>query len=113
VKPVPKNAPLFKWADIETRGAVRIKHDGQDILIVRAGETAHAYLDQCPHNMASLDGGEGGDNFLTREKDALLCRWHGAMFRLKDGFCFAGPCAGKALTPVRVELRGSHIVLIE
>jgi nitrite reductase/ring-hydroxylating ferredoxin subunit len=103
---------LCQWSDLVTRGVIRVRHDGQDVLIVRDGEAVNAYLDQCPHNLASLDGGESGDDFLTREKDALLCRWHGALFRPDDGFCFAGPCAGKALTAFKAERRGEYVISI-
>jgi nitrite reductase/ring-hydroxylating ferredoxin subunit len=45
------------------------------------------------------------DHYLTREKDLILCSSHGALFRLNDGFCIGGPCAGRFLWrwPVAVE----------
>ena len=30
------------------------------------------------------------------------CRTHGALFRLSDGLCIAGPCNGKPLRPVSI-----------
>jgi nitrite reductase/ring-hydroxylating ferredoxin subunit len=101
---------LCVWSELVARGSLRVTHEGQALLIVRDGEAARAYLDQCPHTGQSLDGGEGGEGFLTPEGDALTCLWHGALFRLNDGFSFAGPCAGKALRPVAVKLENGWVV---
>ena len=100
---------LCSWSELVERGSLRVSRCGQVLLIVRDGAFARAYLDQCPHNLASLDGGEGGQDFLTPERDALICRGHGALFRLRDGYCFAGPCAGRSLIPFAVERHGQIV----
>lgn len=65
-------------------------------FVVRLGETVVGYVDSCPHAgwpLATLP-----DRYLTREKDLVLCSGHGALFRVEDGVCVAGPCAGDRLT---------------
>jgi nitrite reductase/ring-hydroxylating ferredoxin subunit len=39
------------------------------------------------------------NRYLTREGDLILCSTHGALFRLRDGLCVSGPCAGLSLAP--------------
>ena len=48
--------------------------------------------------------------FLTREGDFILCSSHGALFRLGDGLCVAGPCAGRSLKPWPVRVDGDTVV---
>ena len=87
-----------------------VDHEGRSIILVLgADHQIHAYLDACPHTGASLDGAEGVKGRLTREGDALVCLWHGALFRKESGLCFAGPCAGKRLQSVEVRLEGGMI----
>lgn len=71
------------------------------ILAVRHGGRVYAYLNQCPHTGAPLDVTPG--QFLDFTRTLVLCANHGALFRIDDGFCLHGPCAGKALSPLAVE----------
>jgi nitrite reductase/ring-hydroxylating ferredoxin subunit len=75
----------------------------QDIFIVRLGDDAHGYLTSCPHTGAPLDWTP--DRFLDLDGRYIQCAMHGALFRIEDGRCIAGPCNGDRLTrvPVRVE----------
>jgi len=64
--------------------------------VVRKDGGLFGYVDSCPHAgwpLAMMD------NYLTRQKDRLLCAGHGALFRIEDGVSTAGPCAGRALEP--------------
>jgi nitrite reductase/ring-hydroxylating ferredoxin subunit len=62
--------------------------------VVRQGEAALGYIDSCPHAGWPL---AMFDRYLTRGKDRILCAGHGALFRIGDGVCTSGPCAGEAL----------------
>jgi nitrite reductase/ring-hydroxylating ferredoxin subunit len=75
----------------------------QDIFIVRLDGDAHGYLNSCPHTGAPLDWTP--DRFLNLDDSYIQCAMHGALFRIEDGRCIAGPCNGDRLTrvPVRVE----------
>jgi nitrite reductase/ring-hydroxylating ferredoxin subunit len=71
-------------------------------VVKRDGEV-FGYVDRCPHTGTPL--ALIANRFLTREGDLILCSTHGALFRLGDGACIAGPCAGLRLAhwPVGVE----------
>lgn len=72
-------------------------------FLVRRGDEVFGYVDRCPHAAQPLAAFE--DRYLTRDKDRILCARHGALFRIEDGYCTSGPCAGDRLIrwPVRVE----------
>ena len=40
----------------------------------------------------------------------IRCTWHGALFRIDDGACVAGPCTGQRLTPWPVTVTDGTIV---
>ena len=62
-----------------------------------------AWRNACPHMGIELDWEPR--RLLTRDGRYLQCTGHGALFRLDDGLCVRGPCAGESLqsVPVRVE----------
>lgn len=68
------------------------------LFAVRRGERVVVYLNACPHLGISLD--IAPDRFLDARREHILCSTHGALFRIEDGFCLKGPCAGEHLTPV-------------
>jgi len=65
-------------------------------FVVRRGEVLTGYVDSCPHTGQPLGGPTG--RHVTRENDLILCTGHGALFRIDDGVCTSGPCAGQRLT---------------
>ncbi|HIJ38888.1 MAG TPA: Rieske 2Fe-2S domain-containing protein [Rhodospirillaceae bacterium] len=81
----------------------------QAILLIRQGHQVFGYLNNCPHIGAPLNGPDR--NFLDRTAEFILCSNHGALFRIEDGFCLSGPCAGKSLTSVAIELRDGVVIL--
>lgn len=66
-----------------------------------------AYRNMCRHLPVPLDGGTG--RFLSEDRAHLICGTHGATYRLGDGYCIEGPCAGRALHRLRVSLRGHDL----
>ena len=88
--------------------------EGDDAVprLRRAHATARCcgYVDRCPHTglpLAPLP-----DRYLTRESDLILCGSHGALFRIGNGICVAGPCAGRALWPWPVRVEGEEVVAV-
>ncbi len=75
------------------------------VLLDQAGEV-RAYLNECQHLPIPLDA--GSRQFLDPSGAHLRCCTHGALYRLEDGFCVAGPCRGRSLRalPVRVDADG-------
>lgn len=74
----------------------------REIFVVRQGDAIRGYLNACPHTGGPLDWQP--DQFLSLDGRLIQCATHLAMFRIDDGHCVAGPCAGQSLSPVRVEL---------
>ena len=52
------------------------------------------------------------DRFMNADGSRLMCHTHGALFRIEDGHCIAGPCAGDALRPLAVEVDGAGQVIL-
>ena len=65
--------------------------DGEEveIFVVRRGDEAHAYVNECPHQAVPLNCYKGG--FLTADGGQILCGMHGATFRLETGEALSGP----------------------
>lgn len=78
-------------------------------FVVRRGAAVFGYLNNCPHNGSPLDWQAG--HFLDFDRRVILCATHGASFRIDDGFCLGGPCAGKSLTSVPVTVSDGTIWL--
>jgi nitrite reductase/ring-hydroxylating ferredoxin subunit len=66
-----------------------------------------AYVNRCRHANLPLDWADG--QFLD-EGGLLACRAHGARFLPDDGLCVAGPCLGKKLRPIRVEVDAGVVI---
>ena len=91
--------------DIADGGSAGFEVAGKLVMAIRQGDTVFAYVNSCPHVGTPLDMWPG--RFLTRDGEYILCATHGALFRIEDGHCVAGPCVGRGLTPIeaRVERR--------
>jgi nitrite reductase/ring-hydroxylating ferredoxin subunit len=79
------------------------------LFLIRRGEAVLAYANSCPHRGTPLDWQP--DRFLDRDGRHILCANHGALFRIADGFCLSGPCAGARLRPMTIARRGAEIYL--
>ncbi|HEY2661484.1 MAG TPA: Rieske (2Fe-2S) protein [Caulobacteraceae bacterium] len=78
-------------------------------FVVRRDGRLVGYIDRCPH--AGMPLALAPNRFLTRDGDLILCSAHGALFRITDGLCLGGPCAGKALSPWPVRVQGGAVVI--
>ncbi len=79
------------------------------VFVLRHGADIHAYINSCPHEGTSLE--IFPDRFFDALERYLICRTHGALFRPEDGFCVAGPCAGKSLAPAPIQVADGTIWL--
>ena len=76
-------------------------------MAIRQGDQVYAYVNSCPHVGTPLDMWPG--RFLTRDGEYILCATHGALFRIEDGHCVAGPCVGRGLTPVETRVENDVV----
>jgi nitrite reductase/ring-hydroxylating ferredoxin subunit len=81
-----------------------------EIFVVRRDGEVRAYVNSCPHTGAPLDWMP--DQFLNLDKTLIQCATHHALFRIEDGYCVAGPCAGASLSPVPVKLRHGRVLVV-
>jgi naringenin degradation protein FdeD len=79
------------------------------LLVVKAADDVHGYLNRCPHAGHPLD--LRPQHFLTADGTLILCSSHGALFEKSTGYCVAGPCAGRTLTPVPLEVKCGFVLL--
>jgi len=104
---------LCRLAEIADPGSRGFELDdrpgGRAIFLVRRGATLAAYVNSCPHTGGPLDWVE--DQFLDLDRRHILCATHGALFRVEDGHCLAGPCKGQGLTAVAIVVAEGEVRL--
>lgn len=96
----------------QARGFSLPRDDGSNIelIVLRRDGRFHAYLNSCPHTGVPLEWTP--DQFLDDSGNYLQCFTHGALFQLDDGLCVAGPCAGRSLSRVELDVSDGLISLI-
>lgn len=80
-----------------------------DIFLVRTPAGVFAYHNSCPHTGGPLDWVP--DRFLNLDGDLIQCSTHDALFRIEDGLCLRGPCAGRSLEGVLVSIVGDRVTV--
>ncbi|MCQ4160935.1 Rieske 2Fe-2S domain-containing protein [Roseomonas sp. GC11] len=101
--------PLCHRDDIpdgQSRGFPGVPGSFIGLFAVRQGEAVQVYVNSCPHVGVPLE--IVPDRFLDGPGRHIVCAVHGARFRIEDGFCLSGPCAGDALeaVPARIDAAG-------
>ncbi len=81
------------------------------VFVLRQGADIRAYVNACPHEGTPLE--IFPDRFFDALGRHLICRTHGALFRPVDGFCVAGPCAGKSLAPASIHVADGTVWLAD
>lgn len=82
-----------------------------DLLIVRKNSIFYGYINRCPHTGVNLEWQP--DRFLNPDGDLIQCSTHGAQFRIADGFCIFGPCAGRSLSALDLMQEKNRIKLVD
>ena len=78
-------------------------------FVVRVGDEVFAYQNFCVHVGHPLNWTP--DDFLTADRDRIVCASHGALYEIETGRCVGGPCRGKALRRVDCEVRDGLVVV--
>jgi len=78
-------------------------------FVVRQGDEVYAYQNFCMHAGHPLNWRP--DGFLTGDGSQIICASHGAIYEIKSGECVSGPCPGKKLRPVAVDVRDDDVVV--
>jgi len=74
-----------------------------DAFLINDGGNYHAYINRCRHMTTPLDFVR--NQFISEDGRYLMCYTHGALYEPGTGLCVAGPCKGRSLyrLPVQVE----------
>ncbi len=78
-------------------------------FVVRQGDEVYAYQNFCMHAGHPLNWRP--DGFLTGDGSRIICASHGAIYEIRSGECVSGPCPGKKLRPVNVEVRNDEVIV--
>jgi nitrite reductase/ring-hydroxylating ferredoxin subunit len=111
------------------------EHDGDSMVVARVGELApgqtkkfvliydgreeecfvvnhqgqiYGYVNRCCHVPMSMDWVD--NQFMTEDKQFILCATHGACYLPDTGECVGGPPFGQFLTRVPLEIEGDQII---
>jgi len=76
-------------------------------FVVRQGDKVFAYQNFCVHVGHQLNWMP--DDFLSKDRKAIMCASHGAQYEIDTGLCFRGPCIGKSLRKVELQVRDGVI----
>ncbi len=78
-------------------------------FVVRRGHKVFAYQNFCVHVGHPLNWQP--DRFLTQDGQKIICASHGAIYEIDSGVCVAGPCPGRTLRAVAVDIIDGEIVV--
>lgn len=115
--PMAHRATAVRLAHIDElpdRGARGFDPEGagrDTMFVVRRGDAVYAFRDACPHY---------GDTAMAWRKDAYLngdgtrivCHAHGAQFDIESGMCLIGPCEGKRLVSLNIDVTEDGDVML-
>jgi nitrite reductase/ring-hydroxylating ferredoxin subunit len=101
---------LCRLENLPEYGTRGFSVDNQQIFVIRQATRLRAYINRCPHTGVTLNWLP--DQFLDLEGRYIQCATHGALFRIEDGRCMAGPCPGAYLEPVPLTLVEGKIYVI-
>ncbi len=76
-------------------------------FVVRQGNDVFAYQNSCKHLGHPMNWKP--DSFLTQDRANIICSSHGAIYEIDTGLCIGGPCLGKSLSVLPVEIRDGVI----
>jgi nitrite reductase/ring-hydroxylating ferredoxin subunit len=80
-----------------------------DAFLINHGGSYYAYVNRCRHMTTPLDFIR--DQFLSEDGRYLMCYTHGALYEPGTGLCVAGPCKGRSLYPLHVQVDHDEILV--
>ncbi|MES9940010.1 MAG: Rieske (2Fe-2S) protein [Candidatus Thiodiazotropha sp. 6PLUC2] len=101
---------LDGFSDPGSRGfTIEFNSEVLEILVVRKASRVYAYRNHCPHTGINLEWQP--DQFLDLSNNYIQCATHGALFRIEDGICLRGPCAGDALQSIPARIDSGQVLI--
>ena len=103
--------PLAELSDPGARGPFLVELAGErkQVFVVRYDGQVRAYVNSCPHVGAPLEMDQ--DKYLDLTGSEIICALHAARFDPLSGDCTWGPCRGRRLAAVAIEVADGMIRL--
>jgi len=95
--------------DGQARGFASADKAHRSLFVVRRGQRAFVYVNECPHAGAELEYAQ--DRFLSTDGERIICFAHNAQFAVESGRCVGGPCTGQALRTVPVAITDGLVMI--
>lgn len=89
---------LLDTSELAEGSCKGLEIENKYLFAVKKDDQIYLYWNRCPHLGTPLEWEE--DKFLDPDGALIQCFNHGALFRIEDGHCLAGPCQGKNLQAV-------------
>lgn len=80
-----------------------------NIFAVKKDGIIYIYANRCPHLGIPLEWQE--HQFLDSDKSLIQCSTHGALFKIENGECIAGPCLTQYLSTINYTNRDGKIFI--
>jgi len=106
---LPDKARLCAVDEIPEGGSKGFELSGRKLFAVKQQGKIYLYQNRCPHLGIPLEW--VADQFLDSSGSMIQCANHGALFVIKTGKCVAGPCSGRALTPINFDIDAGDLFI--
>lgn len=107
--------PLCRFTELEDPGSrgsnLDLFDETRRLFVVKKSGELYAYINSCPHTGAPLNWQD--NRFLSHDRRYIQCSLHGALFRIEDGACIAGPCPGTRLKSIPIKVENGLVVIDE
>jgi nitrite reductase/ring-hydroxylating ferredoxin subunit len=87
---------------------LQIDGSEEECFIVNHGGTLYAYVNRCCHVPMTMDWID--NQFMTEDRQFILCATHGACYLPDTGECVSGPPCGKVLIHVPLTVSGDDVI---
>lgn len=100
-------------SDIEDPGSREFSSEEGDWpfrgFVVRYKNNIYAYQNYCMHAGHQLNWQP--NEFLTFDKNQIICASHGAIYDIESGLCVLGPCKGEKLRKIECFIRNDRVLV--
>lgn len=79
------------------------------VFAVKKNGQFYVYENSCPHLGIQLEWQP--NEFLDDSASLIQCSTHGALFKIDNGECLSGPCAGQSLIAVDFTINNEHLII--
>ena len=98
--------------DVPDGGVIGVdppRQPGVPLILRRQGDRVQAWLNICPQDGRRMNRAPG---LFQVDDGSLRCSVRGAVFALdRGGLCISGPCRGRSLLPVPVQVLGEFVTI--